>query len=107
MLAGIFTVSKTDFERLSALEAVEFFRALLWAEARHLKLPTHQVKVSSLINVPDGGIDASLESTDPPPSSGIFLAARTGYQIKASEAFHPQREGEIKKELFGKNKRVR
>jgi hypothetical protein len=109
MLSGIFTVNGADLERLGAQEAVDFFRAILWAEARRLRLPSHRVHVSNWINVPDGGIDASVEGYEWLSESGIFIASKTGYQIKASKAFHRQRDvgSDIRQELFGKGKRAK
>jgi hypothetical protein len=103
------SIDRFDFERLGAQDAVEFFRALLRAEARRLRIPSHKVHVSSWINVPDGGIDASVEDYDSLNESGIFIAAHTGYQIKASKIYQRQQEFErnIRQELFGKNKRAK
>jgi len=109
MMSGIFTVNGLHLERLGAQEAVEFFRSMLLAEARRLRLPSHRVHVSNWINVPDGGIDASVEGYEGLGESGIFIAPRTGYQIKASKAFQRQRdvESNIRQELFGKGKRAK
>ena len=106
MLRNIFTVSGTDLQRLGSLQAVEFFRALLWAEARRLKIPPNHVHVSSSVNVADGGVDASVNASSLPAESGLIVTSRTCYQIKASEAFLPQQASHIKKELFGEKKAV-
>jgi hypothetical protein len=85
---------------LNAREAVDFFRELLWAEARTVALPTSKVHVSELIDTSDGGIDATVEG-GLPESADLIKEGRTGYQIKASSAFKPWQQSAIKKELFG------
>ncbi len=96
----LFTVRREDLERLDAREAVDFFRELLWAEARTIGLPRSNVRVSELIEVADGGIDAAVEGGLPQPDD-LIREGRTGYQIKASSAFKPWQLSAIKKELFG------
>jgi hypothetical protein len=109
MTFSLFTIDRFDFERLGAQDAVVFFRNLLWAEARRLRIPSHKVHVSDWINVPDGGVDASVESYESLNESGIFIAAHTGYQIKASKIYQRQQDFQrnIRQELFGKNKRAK
>jgi hypothetical protein len=99
----LFTVRSEDLERLNAGEAVDFFRELLWAEARTISLPSSNVRVSELINVSDGGIDATVECTLR-ESADLIKQGRTGYQIKASSAFRPWQQSAIKNELFGERK---
>ena len=64
------------------------------------RLTDQQVRVSELIDVPDGGIDATVEG-DVPEHANSIREGHTGYQIKASSAFRPWRLSAIKKELFG------
>lgn len=96
----LFTIRSEDLERLDAGEAVDFFRELLWAEARTIGLPSSSVRVSKLINVSDGGIDATVEGTLH-ESVDLIKQGRTGYQIKTSSAFRPWQQSAIKNELFG------
>ncbi len=98
----LFTVSQADLARLSSRESVDFFRELLWAEARRLGLPINKVRVSSLIDVADGGIDAAVEGSLPVPAD-LIKEGRTGYQIKASSSFKPWQRSVIKEELFGRD----
>jgi hypothetical protein len=84
----LFAVQPEDLARLDAQEAVALFRDLLWAEARTIGLPTSNVRVSELINVPDGGIYAMVEG-GLPEGADLIREGRTGYQIKASSAFRP------------------
>jgi hypothetical protein len=96
----LLTVRREDLERLDAREAVDFFRELLWAEARAIGLPRSNIRVSELIDVADGGIDATVEG-GLPESDDLIREGRTGYQIKASSAFKPWQASAINKELFG------
>jgi hypothetical protein len=97
----IFTVTNEDLSRLSPHEAVELFRELLWAEARRIGLPTNRVTITSQIYVPDGGVDASIQSESPLPASGLIKVGITSFQIKAGTSFEPWQDSQIKKELFG------
>ncbi len=56
----ILTVRNEHLSLLNAEDAVIFFRELLWAEATRSGLPISKINVSSWINVPDGGVDASV-----------------------------------------------
>jgi hypothetical protein len=97
-----FTVTNSDLDRLTPQNAVDFFRELLWADARKLGLPVSKVHVSSWINVPDGGVDASVEDVDGTASADVIRAGQTAYQIKAGASFEPWQTAEIHNELFGK-----
>jgi hypothetical protein len=97
----IFTVRNEDLARLNPAEAVEFFRELLWAEARSKGIAVSKVHISTSINVPDGGIDALVEETDGRAGNGLIQIGQTAYQIKTGKNFEPWRDAEIKKELFG------
>lgn len=97
----IFTVENEHLARLSPQEAVEFFREVLWAEARSIGVPIGSIHVSSWINVPDGGIDALIEEGSIPTRGDLIKERCTSYQIKAGAAFEPGQDAEIRKELFG------
>jgi hypothetical protein len=97
----IFTVQNEDLSRLSAQDAVEFFKELLWAEARSIGLPTTNVHITGQIYVPDGGVDASIRDGTSLPASGLIKAGITSFQIKAGASFEPWQESRIKRELFG------
>jgi predicted AAA+ superfamily ATPase len=85
----IFTVRKEDLARLSPQEATDLFRELLWAEARKIGMPVSKIHVSSSINVPDGGIDASVEDNIISTKSDMIKDGLTSYQIKTGENFKP------------------
>jgi hypothetical protein len=97
----IFTVKNEDLNRLSPAEAVTCFRHLLWSEAQKQGIPISNVSISSWINVPDGGIDASVNAITALPQNDLIRNGRTGYQIKAAESFKPWQKTQIRKELFG------
>lgn len=104
---NIFTVTEENLGRLNERKAVEFFRQLLWAEARRLGIGLSQVKVSSRIDVPDGGVDATVNADLPAAGSDIIKPRETCYQIKSGETFKPWQKPVIKKELFGSNEAAR
>ena len=97
----IFDVTKEHLARLGQKEAVDFFRQLLWAEARRVGIETSKINVSSDINTPDGGIDATVDEVQITAGSGIIKLGKTSYQIKSGQSFSPWQKSEIKKELFG------
>jgi hypothetical protein len=101
-LDTIFTVKNEDLNRLSPAEAVTSFRELLWAEARRQGIPISNVNISSWINVPDGGIDASVNTSTALPYNDLIRDGRTGYQIKAAVSFKPWEKAQIRREFFGR-----
>jgi hypothetical protein len=94
-----FSVDNAALARLDAGEAVELVRDMLLGEARRIGLSTAQVNVSSWVNIPDGGVDASV---DAPAGlqSDLIRPGSTGYQVKADTSFHPWKDSHIKRELF-------
>ena len=98
---NIFTVTNEDLNRLNERTAVDFFRQLLWAEARRLGIGLSQINVSSRVNVPDGGVDATVDADLPAAGSDIIKSGQTCYQIKSGQTFKPWQQSVIRKELFG------
>jgi hypothetical protein len=96
---NFFTIQNQHLENLGAELAVNYFRDLLWAEARRLNIPLNKINVSSRINVADGGVDANVE--DSTIQSGLIKKRKTSYQIKTGKTFNPNKMPQIKKELFG------
>jgi hypothetical protein len=99
----IFTVKNEDLARMSPQEAVDFFRELLWAEARRIGISIISIQISTRINVPDGGVDATIQGPSPLPASALAKAGMTSFQIKAGATFQPWQKAQIKNELFGDN----
>ena len=97
----IFTVTNDDLDRLDERTAVDFFRRLLWAEARRIGIEISKINVSDDINTPDDGIDATVDEVQITAESGIIKPGKTSYQIKSGRSFRPWRESEIRNELFG------
>ncbi|MGR3318662.1 MAG: hypothetical protein ACUZ8O_09295 [Candidatus Anammoxibacter sp.] len=95
----IFTVKNKDIARLSPLEAVNFFRELLWAEATTLGIGKNLINVPSAITVADGGIDAEIQNVQMNGGQGIIKKGLTRYQIKTGE-FSISKDVFIKKILF-------
>ena len=96
----IFTVRNEDLGLLNQDTAVEFFQNLLWAEARRLGIEISKINVSSWVNVPDGGIDATVDDVQIAIGQGIIKQGKTSYQIKSGASFKPWQKSAIKKELF-------
>ena len=99
----IFTVKNEDLARMSPEEAVEFFRELLWAEARRLGISITNIQISTRINVPDGGVDATIQEPSPIQASALAKTGMTSFQIKTGATFQPWQRAQIKNELFGDN----
>lgn len=79
----IFTIKNKQIEALESKEGTFFFRNLLWVEARRLCMPLNKIKISLWINVPDGGIDASVNGIelDLLKESGLIKKGKTSYQL--------------------------
>ena len=97
----IFTVKKEDLSLLNQDTAVEFFRRLLWAEARRLGIEISKINVSSQVNASDGGVDATVDDAEIAIGQGIIKQDKTSYQIKSGASFKPWQKSVIRKELFG------
>ncbi len=98
---GIFDVHSTSLHSLSGQHAVLLFRDLLWAEARRVGLGVSAVTINERIEIPDGGIDASIAG-DLERSDSALVAGRTWFQIKGGQRFEPWTPGHLKRELFDK-----
>ena len=97
----IFTVRNEDLARLNQNTAVEFFQKLLWAEARRLGIKISKINVSRWVNVPDGGVDATVDDVQIATGGDLIKPGKTSYQIKSGASFKPWQKSVIKKELFG------
>ena len=97
----IFTVTNDDLGRLDQQTAVDFFQRLLWAEARRIGIEIGKINVSTRVNVPDGGVDATVDEAQIETGAGIIKQGKTSYQIKSGQSFNPWQKSEIQKELFG------
>ena len=97
----IFTVRNEDLNLLNQDTSVEFFQNLLWAEARRLGIEISKINVSPQVNVPDGGVDATVDEVQVTTGSGIIKPGIISYQIKSGKTFKPWQQSAIKGELFG------
>jgi hypothetical protein len=97
----IFTVANDDLGRLTPAGAVELLRDILWADARRAGLATTRINVSAWVDVPDGGIDASVAAEPASLKGSVIKSHRLGFQVKAGSGFQPWREAHIRAELFG------
>ena len=98
---SIFTVKNEHLDLLNERTAVDFFQKLLWAEARRIGIEISKINVSSDINIPDGGVDATIDQVQIATGCGIINPGKTSYQIKSGQSFSPWQESVIKETLFG------
>lgn len=96
----IFTVKNEHLDRLDPNTAVDFFRRLLWAEARRIGIELSKINVSSWGNIADGGVDATVDDAQIAGGYGIIKQGKTSYQIKSGSTFKPWEPTQIKNELF-------
>ena len=99
--ATIFTVANDDLGRLTAAGAVELLRDVLWADARRVGIPATSINVSAWVDVPDGGIDASVTAERASLKGSVIKSHRLGVQVKAGTGFQAWQESHIRAELFG------
>src|SRR5690348_4117200 len=104
MNSTLFTVTPAQLSSLDSTRATNLVASLLWAEARTIGLATTKVSITTRINVADGGVDASIDTSSAlNPGWATFIpTGRTIFQIKAGSSFKPWQESEIKNELFGR-----
>ncbi len=86
--------------RLTAIQAVETFRELLYCEARHARIRADAITISTRINDPDGGIDAQFNWSGDLPTDTFLRSGRTGFQIKTGTSFKPWQQQAMKNELL-------
>ncbi|MCP4401866.1 MAG: hypothetical protein GY801_31770 [bacterium] len=101
------TVKNEHLQYLNAVQAVEFFRELLYAEATRIGVPLKNINISTWVDVPDGGIDASIHADTVSGQQSFVSIGLNCYQIKAGRNFSPWQPSEIKKEIFGKKSPAR
>lgn len=95
-----FVVEASELQRLLPHEAVSLMRLFLFAEADRVQIPRHALTISGDINVPDGGVDASvaLGSIEVPTSA--LRPGANAFQIKAGAKFKPWRESDLRAEVY-------
>ena len=98
---NIFSVTNDDLGRLDQTTATIIFQELLWAEARRIGVEISKINVSRRVNVPDGGIDATIHKVQVGTGLGIIMPGKTSCQIKSGKTFKPWQEAIIREELFG------
>lgn len=99
MARAFVSVEPAAIASLGPSDGVELVRGLLWAEASRLRVPRTQVFISADITVPDGGIDASIQTEGARDS--ILVPGSCHYQVKTGASFKPWQRAEIQSELFG------
>ena len=84
MVIPPFALEVQELASLGADRAVEFFRRLLWAEAKRVGIGRNVILVPDCINVGDGGIDAYVDGATP-ATDEVIPNGTNGFQIKASD----------------------
>ena len=98
-MAQIFPISPHRLNLLSAKDAVKLIRGLVYADAAESKIPINKIDITSEIDVPDGGIDGSVDA-ERDGVYGIIKKGKTRYQIKSGDFNY----GRIRSILFKDNK---
>lgn len=88
---------------LGAEAAVTRFRELLLCEARYAHLKPDAVTISANIHIPDGGIDAQVESGHDLPADTFLKPGRIGFQIKTGTTFRPWQKSSLESELLSQS----
>ena len=96
----IFTTKKEHLRDLSPTDAEDLFREVLRAETLRLGPENFKVNVPRGTSVPDGGIDATVDTSLLATQSDIIEPGKNSYQIKSGKTFRPWLKSEIKGELF-------
>ncbi|MCC6962004.1 MAG: hypothetical protein IT585_01990 [candidate division Zixibacteria bacterium] len=100
-LATILTVSNSDLASLSAEQAVDVFRSLLWAEATANGIAASLINVPSAITVADGGVDAEVYVSADKTCHGLLEPGINRYQIKTGHASLAE-QSTVRQILFGR-----
>lgn len=96
MPAG-FEVVDADLQALDAEESVLLFRELLWAEAAETGVTQSTAHVPTRINVPDGGLDATVDDADP-SRDDVIPEGDSGFQVKSSDMSYSAWKDDIQDE---------
>lgn len=99
---SLWDVPISSVTTLTPEHAVVVMRAMLRAECGYAKTSPTVLTISDRLNVPDGGIDAEINSPleFAVPMDCIFQSGLTGFQIKSGTAFKPWTSGAIRGELL-------
>lgn len=96
----IHTIEPETLTQLGPKAAVILFRGLLWAQARVQGIPLTKIDISLDVDVPDGGIDASIHEDAAGAENGS-LSGNMHFQIKSGTSASPWQKSWAKKEPFG------
>ncbi len=95
---SFFEVGANAFTPLVGADAVAAFERLLQAEAFRLGVAQGAITINATVDVPDGGVDASVES-ELPFAPGALIAGETAYQLKGGSGFKPWQRSALQQEL--------
>jgi hypothetical protein len=88
---------------LSPERAIVVIRSILRAECAYAKLGPSALTISDRIMIPDGGIDAEVNTSHGQiPEDCIFQPGLTGFQIKSGATFKPWKLNSIRGELLNR-----
>lgn len=99
-MTGFSLITKNHINQLPNEKCVEIFANALHGDAWQIQIPISDITFTMETTVPDGGIDASVETKS--SRTGILIVdSKTFYQIKSGETFKPWQKFTITRELFG------
>ncbi len=98
-MTSIFESEEIHVTSLDDVRSTTLFKKLLHAEAAKNNIPKTKIHITTSTNIPDGGIDASVD-TDKSPSDGLLITGKTEFQLKADSSFKPWNDAPIRWELF-------
>lgn len=78
--------SKEHVMGLGKEDAVNLLNGLIYAELARLKLYANNVSVPFEVDIPDGGIDATLSGLEVKPMSDLLFKGQTYYQSKSGDS---------------------
>ena len=105
-MVTFFSIAPEDLSRLNPTEAVGLFGQLLWVQARRKGVPTTKIRFSLRQDVADGGIDAAVEPDAFQGVDDALVQGNTFYQIKTGTSAKPCQPAWVRKEIFGKRRRI-
>ena len=98
-MTGFSLSTKNHINQLPNEKCVEIFANALHGDAWQIQIPISDITFTMETTVPDGGIDASVETKL--SRTGILIVdSKTFYQIKSGKTFKPWQKSTIERELF-------
>lgn len=98
-MSSVLSVSRSQLERLSDVEAVDIFAGLLWADSAARGIAA-DIDIPRNTDARDGGIDATVKAPADMVGKGVIGPGVTRYQIKSGRGFNPASGSARRRLLF-------